>query len=397
MPDDLPRVSREPVPPRAGKGRRPSGVGDRMTRERVGEPRSQGRLAGPTGPFVLAPALTAPGALPLSEALDLVCADMQRQAATGAVEASTVYMTVNQARRFEQYALRNGVVALCGVSSELVELFLHSPNAPGYGIVRRGGRPGPVSNGTKHARRAALRMVFKTVRVLGLDDRDPSRDIVLPPRTAKAGRATTDAEVQRCRESSHVTLTETRLPCALALVLAGQTTAEITYARVGDVHLDARLVWAHGGGGKTAARWLPLDDWAVTAISRRIEWVTAHPSGHAPTPEDEALTYRPVKKDNAHHIRQGSGSNTVAAILRLAGLSTTPGIRPMSLNEWVGQAVYAQTGSLAAVASRLGMASLDAVADLLDIDWRTNSTTAGPPGVTPRPTTRASRTADGTV
>ena len=359
-----------------------------MTRRRAGAPRYQGRLAGPTGPFSLAPGLTGPGALPLSEALDLICADIERQAADGAVEPSTVYMAVNQARRFERYAQRHGVDAFADVDRNVVELFLHSPNAPGYGTVRPDGRPGKASNGTKHSRRAALRMVFKTARALGLDDRDPSWDIVLPPRTAKAGRPATDGEVERCREAAHATLTETRLPCALGLVLSGETTAEITYARVGDVHLDARLLWAHGGGGKTTARWLPLDDWAVTAISNQIEWVTAHPSGHVDSLQDEPLIYRPRFANNPHHIRHGSGSNTVAAILKRAGLSKTPGIRPMSLYQWAGRAVYAQTGSLSAVACRLGMVSLDAVADLLDIDWPADSAVPGPPGVRPLPTSR---------
>jgi len=43
------------------------------------------------------------------------------------------------------------------------------------------------------------------------------------------------------------------------------------------------------------------------------------------------------------------------------------------------------------VACRRGMVSLDAVADLLDIDWRADSEVAGPPGVHPRPSSRLSR------
>lgn len=375
----------------AGQGRRPGSGGDRVTRRRAGDAQNLGRLAGLVGPFVLAPGLTAPGALPLTEALDLVCTDLERQGAAGIVEPSTVYMTVNQTRRFERYALQHGAVTLADVDSELLELFVHSPNAPGYGTVRSDGRPGPAQNSTKHGRRNVVRALFKTARALGLDNRDPSRDIALPPRTTRAGRAATDTEVQRCREGSHATLSENRLQCSLALALVGETSAELPYATVGDVHLDDRLVWAHGGGVKTEARWLPLDDWAVEAITRRTDWVTGHPSGRVTDPEGEPLVYRPRKPDNPHHIRHGAGSSTLGKILRLAGLSQVPGLRPMSLYEWVGQTVYTQTGSLTAVACRLGMVSLDATADLLDIDWRVDSEMAGPPGVQPRPSSRLSR------
>ena len=47
-------------------------------------------------------------------------------------------------------------------------------------------------------------------------------------------------------------------------------------------------------------------------------------------------------------------------------------MRIASLNEYVAQRVYSQTGSFIEVAARLGMRSLDAVAHIVDKNWFDN-------------------------
>lgn len=369
------------VPPQHGKGRRARPVrDDPVSRGRAGEQRRRGSVAGPDGPFALAAGLMAPGALPLTDAVDLVCADLDRQATAGTITPATAYAVVCMARRFEVYARTQRVGTLDAVDQDLCELYIHSPNTPGYGLVRVPGTPAPSQPATEYGRRNTLRTLFKTARALGLDDRDPTADIVLPPRVLGQTRLATTEEVERCKDAARFTLTETLLPCVLALFLAGQGTAELPYTAASHVHLDARRVWSHGGT-KTIARWVPLDDWQTEMISRRIDWLDQRAQRSPEQAARRTLTYTPRRDGMPHHFRQASGSNAVWNVMRRAGLSKVPDLGSKSLRQYVAQDIYDRTGSLAQVATRFGMVSLDAAADLIDLDWRADNALAGPPGV----------------
>lgn len=355
-----------------------------MSRSRAGQPRRINRTAGPAGPFVLAPGLAASGAVPISEAVALASAELDRQAAAGLLDPDTAANAGIQARRLAAYAAARGVTVLAGVDRDLAELFIHSPN------TTRGqdGRPGRASVATKHSRRTYVRQLFKVMRALGLDDRDPAADISLPPRQRRFVRALTDDEVQRCKDAAFRTLAETRLPCALALALSGATAGEAPRMTVDDVWPEHRRAWAHGGGTRAVPRWLALDDWAAEQIGRRVDWLAEHPpTAQELTDVPRGLIYQPrlaARKD------QQAVTDAVLLVLRLAGLAKDPGVRPMSIQEWFAAKVYEQTGSVEHVAARLGMVSLDAAADVLGLDWTGLYDLDGPPGVhrTPDPQAR---------
>ena len=248
---------------------------------------------------------------------------------------------------------------------------------PGYGLIRIDGAPAPSQQSTKHGRRHALRVLFKTARALGLDDCDPAADIALPVRTLGRSVTATAEQVQRCKDAARITLTETRHPALLGLFLAGQGTAELPYTTREDVHLDDRLVWSHGGT-KATPRWVPLDDWQTEMIRRRIDWLDANPAATSALAARRTLVYAPTRDAVPHHFRQAATANAIGTIMRRAGLSQIPGMGAKSLRQYVAHDVYVRTGSLAQVATRLGMASLDAAADLLGLDWRADNTLAGP-------------------
>jgi len=373
-------------PPQHGKGRRARpDRDDPVSRGRAGEQRRRGSIAGPGGPFALTVGLKAPGALPLTDAVDLVCADLDRQAADGTITPATAYASVNSISRFGDYARAQGIATLTDVDQRLCELYVHSRNTPGYGLIRVDGAPAPSQSSTKHGRRHTLRVLFKTARALGLDDRDPAADIALPVRLLGRSVPATGEQVQRCKDASRTTLTETRSPCILALFLAGEGTAELPYATREDVHLDDRLVWAQGGT-KATPRWVPLDDWQAEMVRRRIEWLDSNPAKTPALAARRTLVYAPTKDGVPHHFRQAATANAIGQIMRRAGLSKVPGMGARSLRQYVAHEVYDRTGSLAQVATRLGMASLDAAADLIDLDWRADNTLAGPAGL-PTPAT----------
>ena len=249
-----------------------------MSRGRAGAAARQGRTAGPDGPFVLAPGLSAPGAVPLDEAVALAAAELDRQGAAGIIDTGTARAAGIYARRLAAYALAaHGVTTLAGVDRDVAELYIHSANARG-----EGGGPGRAALGTKHSRRGYVRQLFRVCRRLGLDDRDPTADVVLLPRPVRLVRALTDAEMLRCQDAAFRTTTETRLPCALALARSGATTSEAPRMTVDDVCLDHRRAWAHGGGARTLPRWLALDDWSAEQVVRRLRWLDENP----PNPQE---------------------------------------------------------------------------------------------------------------
>ena len=314
--------------------------------------------------------------LPLAEAVDLAAAELARQAASGTLAKSTAHAATVYARKLAAYAAQRGVTTVAGVDRDLCELYIHSRHSRGVD-----GRLQPATIGTKHSRRGYVRQLFQVLRALGLDDRDPAADILLPARLPRFVRPLTDDEVQACQDASFRTIEETRLPCAFALAKSGATTAEQTRITVDDVFLDHRRVWAHGGGVRAVPRWLALDDWATEQIARRLDWLDANP----PTAQELAdvprgLIYQP-RKPAADRKKTQKVSDAILLVLRLAGLGDTPGVRPMSVLEWFAKTVYDQTASVEHVAARLGMVSLDAAADVLGLDWTGLYDLDGPPGV----------------
>lgn len=271
--------------------------------------------------------------------------------------------------------VRRGAVLLRDVDQDVVEMFVNSPHSRWPGGV-----PEAAALGTKHSRRSAMRLIFKTCRVLGLDDRDPAVDIVLPPRQERAARPLTDDEMQRCQDAWFRTTAETRLPCALALAMSGAMPSEAAAMSVEDVWPEHRRALAHGGASVAPPRWLELGDWAAEQAARRVDHLARTPRRQfEPADRPRGLVYasRLAAEDRTRKQRT---SDAVLTVLRLVGLDD-PEIRPTSVTEWFAAKVYEQTGSVEHVAARLGLVSLDTAANIVGLDWRGLYDLDGPPGV----------------
>jgi integrase len=121
---------------------------------------------------------------------------------------------------------------------------------------------------------------------------------------------------------------ETRLPAACALASLGVTTAEIPAIRVRDLFLDHAALWAHGGGTRTQARWVDLDEWSVDALRRRVADLAA--TRPVDGLLDASIVYTPMTATARPQNRQAAAAVTLSQVLQHAGLSQVAGVRPRS-------------------------------------------------------------------
>lgn len=210
-----------------------------------------------------------------------------------------------------------------------------------------------------HWRRSVVRLLFKIWRELGVCDGDPTLDLALPRRSTLLVRALTDEEVALCRWASLTTPGATRLPAIWALAEAGATTGEIPRVLVREIDLEAGQIEL-GGSSKTEPRTVPLTEWGVTQLARRIEAL-----GHR---RGARVAYQGTGRPESG---QASVSGAIGDVLRRAGLSNEPDIRPRSVTAWAGRSVFDETGHIEDVARRLGLRSLDRAAALIGWwEWR---------------------------
>ncbi len=350
-----------------------------MTKRRAGGPREHGRIDKPRGSFRLAPDLTSPGALSVAAAVERVVADLERQERLGKVSRQTMVKLAPALRRFGSFAAVYGAGTLADVDGDLCQRWCtaaksngRSPSLPGRGQQ--------ASVEGSNARKVLLHAFFTTCMALGLYDRDPSVAVYLPPRTSRDYRPLTEAEAERCRKVAHQRVCSTLLPASAGLALRGVTTAELAALQVRDCFPEWGRVWAHGGGVRTAPRWVALDAYAADAVTARV----AHHVARVLDPADlpgTLLLYTPKTSDAPGAKRQGATCMQLARVLQLAGLSGDVTVRPGSFTEYAATALFAESRSLPAVAAALGMSSLDAIADALRHDWRSEHAVTGPPGV----------------
>jgi len=349
-----------------------------MTKRRAGGPREHGKLDKPRGAFRLAADLDAAGALGVTDAVERVIADMERQELTGRVSRLTLHKVGPALTRFGGFAAAYGAETLADVDGVLCQRWCTAAKSNGRSPALPG-RGERASVASSNARKVMLHGFFTTCQALGLTDRDPSAWVDLPPRTTRSYRPLTEEEAGRCRKVAHQRVSETLLPAGTGVALRGVTTAEMAAIRVQDCYPTAGRVWAHGGGVRTAPRWVALDSYASDAVAARI----AHHAARV-APQDlpgTLLLYKPKNPDAPGQKRQGATCMQLARVLRLAGLADDITVRPGSFVEYAATVLFAETRSLPAVAAALGMSSLDAIADALHHDWRTEHAVTGPPGV----------------
>ncbi|MCL4368602.1 MAG: hypothetical protein M1337_05500 [Actinobacteria bacterium] len=228
------------------------------------------------------------------------------------------------------------------------------------------GQPAEVH--TMHARRTSLRMGFRALRELGYDVGDPTLDLPLPPRSGSAARPLTDTEVVSCRTAARLGEAGTAsLQRAVAWAL-GETTAissEISAIRIRDVDDPDDPRWVQlPGTRRHDARRGELTDWGSAIVKRQIRSLADHLA-----PGSTPLTYRGGAPPGGPKA-QAAVANALGAVLRYAGLSAEPDIRPASLRNWAGRRLLDGGMPIDHVARRMGSRSLDAAAEDVGLVWR---------------------------
>jgi len=294
------------------------------------------------------------------------------------VSRLTLHKMAPALRRFGAFAAVYGAETLADVDGDLCQRWCTAAKSKGRSpsLAGHGER---ASIASSNARKVMLHAFFTTCQAIGLTDRDPSVSVDLPPRTTRGYRPLTEAEAGRCRKVAHQRFSETLLPAGTGLALRGVTTAEMAAIRVQDCYPQSGRVWAHGGGVRTAPRWVALDRYAVDAVTARIAYHAARVA-----PQDlpgTLLLYKPKNPDAPGQKRQGATCMQLARVLQLAGLAGDVTVRPGSFVEYAATVLFAESRNLPDVAAALGMSSLDAIADALQHDWRTEHAVTGPPGV----------------
>jgi integrase len=285
----------------------------------------------------------------LRAAFDRIAAELRGQ---GRLSVESEPRVLGLFKRFGGFVERGfGVATLGEVSGEQVEAFVRA--STGTGQV--------PSVATMRLRRSALRLLFRTARELGFVEGDPTLDLALPPRTNESARPLTDDEVERCRRVCLHDLASTRLSVAWALGEATARTAEIPHVIFGDVDLSSRRAWLRGSV-KTEARWGGLTEWGTAQIARHIR-------GLGEVERDTVLGYG---GSGNLESRRSFSCQAIRETLQRAGLTGDPYVRPASLTAWAGVCVMRTTRRIEAVATALGVRSLDAAARLIEWDWTTN-------------------------
>jgi site-specific recombinase XerD len=220
---------------------------------------------------------------------------------------------------------------------------------------------------TRHARRTALRTLFRTLRALGLHTSDPTLDLVLPPRGQLATRPLTDDEVGLCRASAQMGAGARSQMRAVAWAL-GEATAlssEVTMVRVRDLDDPGQPTAVLLPGTRDLdARRGELSAWGRRVLRRRVTTLLENGatgntllcySGSAPPGGSKA---------------QAAACNALRNVLAAAGLGVEPDVRPASLRHWAGRRLYDRGARIEQVARVLGHRSLDITAAHIGLDWR---------------------------
>jgi len=330
-----------------------------VTRRRAGEPRARGRLLVPSGPITLRPDLDASGQVDLVHALRLVHEDWDAQVARGTVSPAVISMYRQASGAMVSFAAAMGVNTVGQVRPNLLVRWVHTPRPDGD----------PVTLNTRLARRSAARAFFLTAMRLGLTDQNPADAVVETKRQSRYVHSLTDAQVRRLQQCAPHTLTETKTPAALALLLLGAGTREAGHVEFRDVDLLHERVSVHHGGERFRDRWLPIDSqWAAEAITGRMKALLMNATDTR-TLMGTALVYESQRVEPTAVRRQAAVSGAVLALMKRARVYEAGVTRPESIREWVAARVFAETESVAAVAERLGMASLDGAAHIVGYDW----------------------------
>jgi integrase/recombinase XerC len=309
---------------------------------------ASGMLASTSGRGTLA-------ALPLAGQVEAVRA---RWVASGDFSAQTLARACEIADRFAHRVTAQGLTTFADVGAAHCQGFIDAPTTAGASPELT----------TRHARRTALRMLFRTLRQVGLCAADPTLDQRLPARSVTAARPLSDVEVTLCRASARLgEAGAVSLQRATAWALAETTamTSEISRIRLSDVDDPHAPRWVQlPGTRRLDPRLGQLTDWGAAIVARQLRVLAGNQAG-----PHTLLTYR-GRGVPGQDKAQSATCNAIGAILDLAGLSSEPDIRPASVRNWAGRRLYDGGMPIEQVARRMGCWSLDTAATAIALTWR---------------------------
>lgn len=278
--------------------------------------------------------------------------------AGGAFSEQTLVRSEETVRRFGRRLEVQGITYAQAITAEHCQGFLDS-------MTGRGQRP---ELATRHARRVALRMLFRTWRDLGLEVADPTLDLRLPPRSSRTARPLTDVEVTLGRAATRLGLAgSASLQRAVAWALAEATavTSEVSAVRLADLDDPQDPRYVHLPGTRRAdPRLGELTDWGAAVVQRQARLLRDRR-----LPATTLLTYRGAGMPG-EQVAQAAVCNAIGAVLDAAGLGSEPDVRPASVRNWAGRRLYDQGMPIERVAHRMGHRSLDATAEDIGLAWR---------------------------
>lgn len=304
-------------------------------------------------------AATSPGAPePRTTLADQVEAALSAWESGGEFSEQTLLRSTETVRRFAKRLVVSGVHRAEDVTTNDCVGFIDA--------ITKSGTPPELT--TRHARRVAVRMLFRTWRELGYAVGDPTLDLDLPARTSRAARPLAEAEVVLCRAAARLgTAGGTSLQRAVCWALAEATavTSEVSAIRLCDLDsLDTPRFVELPGTRRVDARVGELTDWGAAVVARQVALFRERS-----LPATTLLTYRGRGKPG-QHVAQAAVCNAIGAVLDAAGLSDEADVRPASVRNWAGRRLYDAGMPLERVARRLGSRTLDAAAEDIALEWR---------------------------
>jgi len=287
-----------------------------------------------------------------------IAAAVAQWRSTGDFTEQTLLRSQEIATRFAARLRVQGVTDMGAVTQAHCQGFVDA-------MTRQGAAP---ELSTRHSRRVAVRMLFRALRETGVPVHDPTMDLSLPPRTSRAARPLTDAEVSLCRAATRLGVTgSASLQRAVAWALGEATaiTSEISQIRIQDLDDPDVPRWVHLPGTRRAdPRLGELTDWGATIVARQVALLRERK-----LPSSTLLTYR-GSGEPGQQVAQAAVCNAIAAVLTSAGLGGEPDVRPASVRNWAGRRLYDGGMPIEDVARRLGARRLDGAAEDIALDWR---------------------------